>query len=50
MPPPLDPVLQTMPERKSIQMGANTGHVVKPAGPTVAHPVVVASDTTLKAA
>ncbi len=44
MPPPVDPVLQTMQERNSIQVGANTGQRLKSCE---VMPEVVASDTTL---
>src|SRR5579872_1867251 len=47
MPPPADPVLQMMQERKSIQMGAKTGQL---SVFWVVSPVVVAIDTTLNAA
>ncbi len=50
MPPPVEPVLQTMPDRNSIQMGANTGHVREVRAADRSQPVVVASETTLNAA
>ena len=47
IPPPAEPVLQIMQDRNSIQNGANTG---QPSKSWVTSPVVVAIDTTLKAA
>ena len=47
MPPPVEPVLQTMQDRNSIQVGANTGHLPKSCEVS---PEVVANETTLNSA
>src|SRR6185312_10062990 len=47
MPPPVEPVLQTMQDRNSIQVGANTGHLPKDCEVS---PEVVANETTLNSA